>query len=138
MVYWPTSSDAVLSVASSTPLTTASATGGAARPSIVNVTVPVGVPAEPAATVAVKVTAWPAVAGSADEVSFVVVAWSGGGAHRLVQGRRHRAGSECGVAAVGRADGVRAHAEGSRGERRLVHAVDHRQGYGRLRLAVEP
>ncbi len=79
MVYWPTSSDAVLSVASSTPLTTASATGGAARPSIVNVTVPVGVPApEPAATVAVKVTAWPAVAGSADEVSFVVVAWSGG------------------------------------------------------------
>ena len=70
MVYWPTSSDAVLSVASSTPLTTASATGGAARPSIVNVTVPVGDPApEPAETIAVKVTPWRTIAGSVDEMS---------------------------------------------------------------------
>src|SRR5262249_44350813 len=71
----PTGSVDVTNCASSTPPTTDSATGVCACPSMVKVAVPVGVPANPdAVTIAVKVTGWPTVEGSADEPNVVAVA----------------------------------------------------------------
>ena len=61
--------------ASSTPPTTESATGVCAWPSMVNVTVPVGVPWNPAAvTTAVKVTGWPTFEGFDVHDTAVIVA----------------------------------------------------------------
>ena len=77
MVCWPTERVEGLSVASSTPFTTASATGVCACPSIVNVTSPPGVPDPVVVTAAVKVTAWPNVTTLAGDVTWVVVLGSG-------------------------------------------------------------
>ena len=64
--------------ASSTPPTTESGTGVCACPSMVKVTVPVGVPANPdAVTIAVNVTCWPTVDGFNDDDTAVVEAGRG-------------------------------------------------------------
>jgi hypothetical protein len=69
----------VTNCASSTPPTTASAMGVCACPSMVKVTVPVGVPANPGAvTIAVNVTGWPTVDGFNDADTEVIVAGSPG------------------------------------------------------------
>ena len=63
----------------SLPPTSATVTGVCAWPSMVKVTVPVGVPEYVGAdTVAVKVTCWPTVDGSTDDVTVVVDAWRTG------------------------------------------------------------
>ena len=67
----------MVKLASSTPLSTASVTGGCGCPSIVNVTVPPGVPVPVVVTNAVKVTAWPTLDAPLDEVTRVAVASSG-------------------------------------------------------------
>ena len=71
----PAESVEVVNWASSTPPTTESDTGVCAWPSIVNVTVPVGVPGyDGAVTTAVNVTGWPTVAGFSDDETVVVEA----------------------------------------------------------------
>ena len=73
----PTASAVVLKLASFTPLSSTSAEGGSAWPSMVNVTVPVGVP-DPliGATAAVNVMLRPTIDGLLDEVTSVDVGWS--------------------------------------------------------------
>ena len=76
----------MVTIATSTPSTIVSATGACAWPSIVNVTVPPGVPVPALATTAVKVTAWPTVEGLAEAVSRVRVASSGAALTTCVNG----------------------------------------------------
>ena len=86
-----------------------------------NVTLPVGVAAEPAVavTVAVNVTTWPAVELSGDAVRVVVVAaWLT--ASTVVP----LPVAKCGVAAVGRGDGVRAGGQGRDCEDGLAVGVE--------------
>jgi hypothetical protein len=65
----------VTNCGSALPPTSASGKGECAWPSMVNETLPVGMPWNPGAlTTAVKVTCWPSVDGLADEVTVVMVA----------------------------------------------------------------
>ena len=110
-------------------------TGVCAWPSMVNVTVPVGVAGTSAETTAVKVTSWPTVDGSMDDVSVVVVG-AKTGVFTVCVGSDpplalkfvsplYAAETECGPTVS---------VEVGTG---LVHAPDDRERHGRLRLAVD-
>ena len=73
MVCGPGASVEMVNHVCSTLPTSIMVTGFWGVPSMVKVTVPVGVPPDWGATVAVMVTAWPAVDGFADEATVVVV-----------------------------------------------------------------
>ena len=121
----------------SIPLTSCTELGVSGTPSMVNVTVPVGVPANPGAvTTAVNVTCWPTVDGFNEDVSVVVVDCEFGeftvcvGSDPLLgltlASPLYAAVTECCPAASVEIN-----------ELRLVRAPDDREWHGRLRLPVD-
>ena len=98
-------------------------------PSIVNVTLPDGLPAVPLGeTMAVKVTGWPTVDGLSDDVNVVVVVVPADRRDDRLRGQRPLLATHVCIAAVRRRDRVRAGRERRGGELGLVAAAARPEG----------